>query len=459
MTNIYRGRRRQAGVFLPRPAEEPGRPSPTIPPMVKRLSGIAAALVLVLGVTACGDDTGGETVADPSTQSRTHAAQPTSPDGAPCTYGDAQAPAEDVEPPAESAAYDGDVEATLMTNRGDIDVTLDAASAPCTVNSFTSLASQGYFDGTSCHRLTTAGIFVLQCGDPSATGAGGPGYSFADELSGAETYPEGTLAMANSGPNTNGSQFFLVYDDSPLPAAYTVFGEVSADGVAVLQSIADEGVAGGATDGEPAEPVDLDFVEIGDATPGDPTQPTSPATEASCTYNPDGSGSAEVPPSEPVETEQVSATIATSVGVIPVTLDAASAPCTVNSFLSLAGQGYFDTTSCHRLTTAGIFVLQCGDPTGTGAGGPGYSFADELGGTESYERGTLAMANAGPNTNGSQFFMVYDDSPLPAAYTVFGSIAPGGVKVLAKVAAAGVKGGGGDGIPKTAVKITSVTTG
>ena len=421
------------------------------------MSGTAAALSLVLAVAACSGDTDTQAAPDPVGDSRTHAPQPVAEDGAPCSYVDAQAAATEVDAPAENAAYDGSVEATLMTNQGDIDLTLDAAAAPCTVNSFTSLASQGYYDDTPCHRLTTAGIFVLQCGDPSGSGSGGPGYTYADELSGAETYPAGTLAMANAGPNTNGSQFFLVYDDSPLPAAYTVFGAVGPDGLEVLRSIAEAGTEDGSGDGAPSQPVDLGFVEIGDSTPGDPAQPTSPAAEATCTYNADGSGTAEVPPSEPSETGTVEVSIKTSVGAIPITLDASTAPCTVNSFLSLAEQDYFSTTTCHRLTTAGIFVLQCGDPTATGAGGPGYSFADELEGTESYDKGTLAMANAGPNTNGSQFFMVYDDSPLPASYTVFGSFSPAGLKVVKAVGKAGVKGGGADGPPKKRVRISSVS--
>jgi peptidyl-prolyl cis-trans isomerase B (cyclophilin B) len=429
--------------------------------MAKRLSGVLASLVLLLGVAGCGDDAGDEagtgTAADPAGGDRTHAAQPVADDGASCTYTDAQGASREVEKPAETAAYDGTVEATLETNRGDIGLTLDAASAPCTVNSFTSLASQSYFDDTSCHRLTTEGIFVLQCGDPDGTGAGGPGYSFADELSGAETYTAGTLAMANAGPGTNGSQFFLVYDESPLPAAYTVFGEVDPEGVELLRAIAEEGTAEGTGDGAPASPVELGFVEIGEATAGDPAEPTSPATEATCTYNADGTGSADVPPEEPTETETVEATVSTTDGDIPITLDAATAPCTVNSFLSLAEQSYFADTVCHRLVTEGIFVLQCGDPTGTGAGGPGYSFADELAGTETYGRGTLAMANAGPNTNGSQFFMVYDDSPLPAAYTVFGSIDEAGLEVLDTIAARGVQGGAGDGAPRKPVRVTDVT--
>ncbi|MGA8846295.1 MAG: peptidylprolyl isomerase [Nocardioides sp.] len=428
--------------------------------MVKRLRGVVAASVLVLVVTSCGDQSGEETSTSSATGSdRTHAPQPDNPTGASCTYSDAQVSTTEVEAPSAKAAYDGTVEATLVTNRGDIGLVLDAAAAPCTVNSFTSLASQGYFDSTSCHRLTTAGIFVVQCGDPDGTGAGGPGYSFADELSGAETYPAGTLAMANAGPNTNGSQFFLVYGDSPLPASYTVFGEVDPAGLDVLASVAEAGTADGSGDGAPAEAVDIEFLEIGDATAGDPSEPTSPATEASCTYNADGSGAADVPPAEPRETTAVPATITTSAGKVAVKLDAASAPCTVNSFISLADQKFFNNTVCHRLTTEGIFVLQCGDPTGTGAGGPGYSFADELSGSETYGKGTLAMANAGPNTNGSQFFLVYDDSPLGPDYTVFGSIGAAGLKVLDKIARAGVKGGAGDGAPKKVVRVTKITTG
>jgi len=128
---------------------------------------------------------------------------------------------------------------TMKTNRGDFALTLDPEAAPCTVNSFASLAQQGYFDGTKCHRLVPG--FVLQCGDPSATGTGGPGYSFDDELTGDETYPAGTLAMANSGPDTNGSQFFIVLDDAQLPAAYTVFGTVDAAGLDAARAIAEEG--------------------------------------------------------------------------------------------------------------------------------------------------------------------------------------------------------------------------
>jgi len=182
---------------------------------------------------------------------------------------------------------------------------------------------------------------------------------------------------------------------------------------------------------------------------------------ATCQYTSDGSQpakEAEPPPGEPTAQGEVDVTIVTSAGDVGATLDADAAPCTVNSFLSLADQGYFDDTPCHRLTTAGIFVLQCGDPTGIGSGGPGYRFPDELKGDESYPAGTLAMANAGADTNGSQFFMVYDDTELPPSYTVFGTIDDAGLKVLADVAAKGTANGSPDGPPKEKVQIESVTT-
>lgn len=197
-----------------------------------------------------------------------------------------------------------------------------------------------------------------------------------------------------------------------------------------------------------------------DPAPAEQSSSAPPADTATCAYPADAMGAAkpvDAPPGEPVATGNVSAAIATSVGDLNVVLDGKVRPCTVNSFLSLAKQGYFDDTSCHRLTTDGIWVLQCGDPTGTGTGGPGYSFADELTGQETYPAGTLAMANAGPNTNGSQFFVVYKDSPLPPAYAVFGQLDSASIRVVQKVAAGGTDNGGPDGAPKTPVTITGVT--
>jgi peptidyl-prolyl cis-trans isomerase B (cyclophilin B) len=187
-----------------------------------------------------------------------------------------------------------------------------------------------------------------------------------------------------------------------------------------------------------------------------------PAT-VNCRYPDTGrapAGPVQPPPAGPTSTKgTVDLTLQTSAGAIPLTLDRGLAPCTVNSFLSLAEQGYYDNTPCHRLTTGpALQVLQCGDPTGSGRGGPGYTVPDEVFPELSYGRGLLAMANTGqPDSGGSQFFMIYGDAQLPPEYTVFGTIAPAGLRVLDEVAGAGVKGGGSDGAPKTPVRITNVT--
>jgi peptidyl-prolyl cis-trans isomerase B (cyclophilin B) len=191
------------------------------------------------------------------------------------------------------------------------------------------------------------------------------------------------------------------------------------------------------------------------------TEETDAAASGACTYTEGGQAAVEgiePPPADPARSGKVPVVVETSVGELQLELDAKAAPCTVNSFVSLAEQGYYDDTSCHRMTTSGIFVLQCGDPTGTGAGGPGYQYDDELTGSETYPAGTLAMANAGPNTNGSQFFVVYADTPLPPSYTVFGTADKATVRSIEKVAAKGTTPEG-DGAPKTPVDITSVTVG
>jgi len=158
------------------------------------------------------------------------------------------------------------------------------------------------------------------------------------------------------------------------------------------------------------------------------------------------------PPETDVETTQVfTVTLTTNVGPIEVELDTPKAPCTANNFRALTAFKYFDKTPCHRLTTQGIYVLQCGDPTGKGTGGPGYTFADENLEGATYPKGTLAMANSGPGTNGSQFFLVYKDTQLDPNYTPFGTITKG-LDLIEKVAAAGSTPEG-DGKPKTAVTI------
>lgn len=140
--------------------------------------------------------------------------------------------------------------------RGNLTVALDA-KAPCTVTSFTFLAGKKFFDGTTCHRLTTQGIYVLQCGDPKGDGTGGPGYTIPDENLTGATYPAGTVAMANTGkPHTGGSQFFLVYKATQLPPQYTPFGTIT-KGLDVLKMIAAKGTASTGGDGPPKTPVKI----------------------------------------------------------------------------------------------------------------------------------------------------------------------------------------------------------
>jgi peptidyl-prolyl cis-trans isomerase B (cyclophilin B) len=181
-----------------------------------------------------------------------------------CTYTASGTASRKVNLPPSTPDYNATYQATINTNRGAIVIDLLNSKATCTVNSFVSLADQGYFANTPCHRLTTAsGLYVLQCGDPTGTGSGGPGYKFADENLTGATYNAGTVAMANSGANTNGSQFFLVYKNSQLPASYTPFGTI-ASGLNIIQNIANVGSnnANGAGDGAPKEKVEIDSVTI-----------------------------------------------------------------------------------------------------------------------------------------------------------------------------------------------------
>jgi len=180
-------------------------------------------------------------------------------------------------------------------------------------------------------------------------------------------------------------------------------------------------------------------------------------TKGPCQYTstPDDPAVRPVPlPRDPRHTPDrgtVTVTLVTNLGLIPLTLDRSAAPCTVQSFLHLTRHGFYNRTICHRLTTyPTLQVLQCGDPSGTGEGGPGYRYRDELptglppaptdptGARKVYARGVLAMANAGPDTNGSQFFLVFANSALRPNYTIFGTVRPVGLTTLDRIAAGGV---------------------
>lgn len=230
---------------------------------------IRRALVLLVGaalMTGCASTT--------TATARTTSAKSTgkvvlasaSPGTVNCTYTASTSPARPVDPPnGANVPATGKVAAVMLTNEGPITITMDRAKTPCTINSFLSLSQQKFYDNTKCHRLVDNGMFLLQCGDPSGKGSGGPGYSFRDETYATDRYPGGTVAMANAGANTNGSQFFLVYADTALPPSYTVFGHMDAAGVDVVKKIAAEGQDGtiSAGGGKPNNPALIVSVTVG----------------------------------------------------------------------------------------------------------------------------------------------------------------------------------------------------
>ena len=181
-----------------------------------------------------------------------------------CTYTKSGTAARKVSPPPAKPDSSAKSKATVTTNRGTIVIDLLNKWAPCTVNSFVSLARQGFYNNTPCPRVTSSGIYVLQCGDPTGTGAGGPGYKFANENTKGATYPAGTLAMANSGgTDSNGSQFFIVYAGGGLSPSYTPFGVV-AKGLDIVRKVAEAGNNGSnpAGGGQPTEKVTIESVKI-----------------------------------------------------------------------------------------------------------------------------------------------------------------------------------------------------
>lgn len=162
-----------------------------------------------------------------------------------CQYPTSGGAARPVDPPSKDAPNTGTLTATMEMAAGKVVFSFPRENAPCAVHSFESLVVQGFYDQTRCHRLVDQGIFILQCGDPTGTGRGGPGYNYADELNGRETYPKGTVAMANAGRNTNGSQFFIVWADTPLPPDYVVLGTVDEASLVTIGKIASQGVDAG----------------------------------------------------------------------------------------------------------------------------------------------------------------------------------------------------------------------
>ncbi|MCE7010537.1 peptidylprolyl isomerase [Kibdelosporangium philippinense] len=236
---------------------------------------VVVGLIYLLVVLNTGDST--DTAAS-ETSSETPPPPPETTSG-PCKYEKTPdkpaAKPVDVPQDVDPTPNAGTAKVNLKTNQGDIALTLDRAKAPCTAQAIEHLIKAKYYDGTPCHRLVnSSGLKVLQCGDPQGQGSGGPGFQIKDELASlpkpaegqqAVSYPKGTLAMANAGPNTNGSQFFMVYGDSQLPPNYTVFGTIDASGLATLDKIASGGITpgqNGAEDGAPKNAVTIETATV-----------------------------------------------------------------------------------------------------------------------------------------------------------------------------------------------------
>ncbi len=205
---------------------------------------LAGALTAVVTLAACSGTTAGPASPAAEGDGGGAGAEPTGAT-ATCEWVAARSGnpyAVDVDPPDTEVPAEGTAALRMATSLGDLVLTLDRAGAPCAAASMLHLAGRGFFDGSACHReVDSEGLQVLQCGDPTGTGAGGPTYAFPTDADGDETYPRGTVAMANGGRGLDGSQFFLVWGDSRLPPDYTVVGTIDDAGLAVLDTVAANG--------------------------------------------------------------------------------------------------------------------------------------------------------------------------------------------------------------------------
>ncbi|HRW47171.1 MAG: peptidylprolyl isomerase [Caldilinea sp.] len=335
--------------------------------------------------------------------------------------------------------------ATIATELGDIKVQLYADRAPMTVNNFVFLAREGFYDNTTFHRVLQD--FMAQAGDPTGTGMGGPGYNFADEFWPGATFDRrGLLAMANAGPGTNGSQFFITFAPTPwLDGGHTIFGEVI-EGDDVLSQITLRDPQGGAT--EPGDLIKSITIEESDsstlptptALPPTPTPfpPTSlvgerPLAELS---GAEKANYFNAPPEMVIDTaKSYTATISTSQGDMVATLYDDDAPVAVNNFVVLANLGFFDNTPVNDVNPEQLVVI--GAPDNDPGRDVGYTFNPEVGLPETPDVGSITYRSlqqdpaGGVIASGSQLFLALVAPPpdVVDAYSFFGKIVDG-VEVL-----------------------------
>lgn len=334
------------------------------------------------------------------------------------------------EPPEMQIDTETIYQATFKTEKGDVVVELFADRSPMTVNNFVFLANAGFYDETTFHRVIPG--FMAQGGDPTGTGTGGPGYQFEDEIDVELTFDEpGILAMANAGPGTNGSQFFITYVPTPhLNGKHTIFGKVI-QGMGVLHSLAARDPAGNPDiKGDRLLTVEIETIsESRLPTPTATREPSSPALEEG---RPLASLAVEAredlythPPEMVIDTEaQYQATITTSKGTIRIELTPKEAPQSVNNFYVLAHLGYWDGFPMAYFEEDGFLIT--GAPSGSPDSHIGYSVPPEIGldntaGAIGYVGAADAVAS-----NGSQLYFLISDQPdMDGLMTVFGYISEG----------------------------------
>ncbi len=422
-------------------------------------------LLLALGLAACGGSGGS---GEESAGQETPAAEETSQQESPATPEAPAAanPAQTSDTASRDGMYDAPPEmtidpskyyyATIKTEKGDIVVQLFADRAPLAVNNFVFLAREGFYDGTTFHRVLEG--FMAQAGDPTGTGAGGPGYSFPDEFVEGLTFDRpGLLAMANAGPNTNGSQFFITFAPTEwLNYRHTIFGEVI-EGMDVLQKL---------TLRDPQQNPDFEgdkiiTIEIEERdesvlpTPPPPTPtptpfaPTDLADDLQALLDGDRpladlpmeerSDYFNAPPAMVIDTaRQYTATITTSQGDLVVQLFDDQAPTGVNNFVVLASLGFYDGTPVND--TAGGQAVIFGAPENTPQSYVGYTFQPELGVDVPIGEGSLAylpfqdLFSGEVSGNGSQILVAIAPPPAEAGQQIgfFGQVTEG-LDVLSKL--------------------------
>jgi cyclophilin family peptidyl-prolyl cis-trans isomerase/predicted small secreted protein len=334
------------------------------------------------------------------------------------------------EPPEMQIDPQAIYQATFKTEKGDVVVELFAERAPVTVNNFVFLARAGYYDDTTFHRVIPG--FMAQGGDPAGTGTGGPGYQFQDEILADLTFNEpGLLAMANAGPDTNGSQFFITYVPTPhLNSKHTIFGKVL-EGMAVLNSLSARDPAGN-PDIKGDRLLTVEIEEVSESmlpTPTATREPSSPTLE-------DGRPLAFLavesrenlythPPDMIIDSEaDYEATITTNKGTIRLDLSPLDAPQSVNNFYVLASLGYWDDFPIAYIEEDGFLIT--GAPSGSPDSHIGYSVLPEIGLENT--KGAVGYVGAAEEvaSNGSQLYFLLGDQPdMDGIMTVFGYISEG----------------------------------